>query len=237
VKIMSAWKHSNYWTATSYGDYRKYVQVQAPRFRNRADLDCADMSLTLLIEFATAGGLPVTFWDNDQIRYCSKGTRQSPTSYLSAHRTLSWSNQAEFAAAVRRRIGAKSLLLQNTAANPHGPEPGDLMAATDHTALVYQVYPPGVPHPQASNRAIPVFPGNDKAQKELHQTEYFREVATTASMHLDYLNHRGWGKQKAELIYFADATTMVKDGFRFCMYKPGVLDNWVDWTGDGDPPR
>jgi hypothetical protein len=111
------------------------------------------------------------------------------------------------------------------------------MSAADHTALVYEVYPPGVPHPKAADNSVPVFPGRDQARKELSQTEYFREVATTASIHLDYLNHRGEGKEKAELIYFADAAAMVQDGFRFRMYKRGVMDNWVDWGGEGDPPR
>ena len=178
-----------------------------------------------------------TFWDNSKTRYASKGTRQTPTNYLGATRTLSWDNQAEFAAVVRRRIGAKALLLQNTVVNPKGPEPGDLMAAVDHTALIYRVYPPGVPHPKAGDSSIPSFPGREKARQEVNQTEYLRERATTNTMHLDYLNHRGEGKEKAELIYFADAVQMVKDGFRFCMYHPGVLDNWIDWNGQGDPPR
>jgi hypothetical protein len=42
------------------------------------DLDCADMSLILLIEFAAGSGLPVTFWDNKEVRYISKATRQTP---------------------------------------------------------------------------------------------------------------------------------------------------------------
>jgi hypothetical protein len=73
---MAAWKHWQYWNPGTYQAYRKYVIDRAPLFRGRVDLDCADITLVLLIEFAADRGLPVTFWDNDQVRYPSKGTRQ-----------------------------------------------------------------------------------------------------------------------------------------------------------------
>jgi hypothetical protein len=100
--------------------------------------------------------------------------------------------------------------------------------------------PPGLPHPRWSEKAtIPLFPGPEQARLQLHQTEYFREdpSKTTPSIHVDYLNHRGEGKQAAELIYYADASRMRQDGFEFRMYRPEVMDNWTDWNGEGDPPR
>jgi hypothetical protein len=51
---MAAWRHWAYWGPATYPAYRKYVTEWAPRYRGRTDLDCADMSLTLLIEFAAA---------------------------------------------------------------------------------------------------------------------------------------------------------------------------------------
>src|SRR5205814_10534618 len=143
----------------------------------------------------------------------------------------------EFCAAVETRVGARALLEQNTIINPKGPQPGDLMAKVDHTSLIYKVYPPGVPHPLAANPRIPVFPGAAQAAKEINQTEYLREVKTSATpgIYFDYLNHRGMGKQRAELIYYASSTEMRNDGFEYRMYKPGVIDNWRDWSGEGSP--
>jgi hypothetical protein len=239
---MAAWKHWAYWTATTYPAYRKYVGVNAPAYRGRQDLDCADMSLTLLIEFAAANGLPVTLTSDDGTRFISKGTRQTPTSYLSVHSTYKWKDKDEFLRAVINRLNAKSVFSRNTTINRAGPEPGDLMCKTDHVALVYKTYPPGVDHPQASDTRVPIFPGPQVASRQLNQTEYFRadHSEVNPTVHFDYLNHRGEGtpvKQKAELIYFADAMDIQKAGFEFRLYNAAVLDNWTDWNGEGDPPR
>jgi hypothetical protein len=76
------------------------------------------------------------------------------------------------------------------------------------------------------------------ASRQLTQTEYFRadHSERNPTMHFD----RGEGlpvKQAAELIYFADAFEMQKAGFQYRLYSQGVLDNWTDWNGEGDPPR
>lgn len=55
--------------------------------------------------------------------------------------------------------------------------------------------------------------------------------------HFDDLNHRGFGKEAAEMIYYTRVSEMRMQGFEFRLYKPGVLDSWVDWDGYGDPPR
>lgn len=192
--------------------------------------------MVLMIEFAAANGLPVTFWDNDMVRYVSKGTRQTPES-KKVLGTKTWSNKAEYIKAVTHRVGAKSLVIQNSVPNPGGPEPGDLMAKVDHAALILNVYPLGRDHPRAADKSIPIFPGHDRAVHERSQTEYFREAESKPDTHIDYLNHRGYGKEKAEIIYFASATEMRQQGFQFLMYAPGVMDNWMDWSGVGDPPR
>ena len=44
--------------------------------------------------------------------------------------------------------------------NPNLPAPGDLLSKSDHTALVFKVYPPGQDHPRASDASIPIFPGD-----------------------------------------------------------------------------
>ena len=237
---MAAWRHFMFWGPGTYDQYRAYVIERAPGFRGRTDLDCADMSLTLLIEFAAQKGLPVSLRSDDGVRLISKATRQVPTSYVSVHRTYSWSNKDEYLRAVINRLNAKSVFNSNTVVNPRGPEPGDLMSKPDHTALIYKMYPPGLPHPKWNEKSrIPIFPGPQQARLQLHQTEYFREDPTkpTTSVHVDYLNHRGEGKEAAELIYYADAARMRQDGFQFRMYRREVMDNWSDWNGEGDPPR
>lgn len=233
---MAAWRHYSYWDPRKYQFYRRYVATNGPRFRGRADLDCADITMVLMIEFAAANGLPVTLWDNDRVRYISKATRQVPKSGKILG-TRTWSSKDDYIKAVTHRIGAKSLVNENSVPNPAGPESGDLMAKVDHAALVFQVYHRGQDHPRATDKSIPIFPGNDKAMLELNQTEYFRDAESQPDTHVDYLNHRGFGKEKAELMYFAGATEMRQQGFRFLMYAPGVLDNWKDWDGEGDPPR
>jgi hypothetical protein len=243
---MAAWKHWQYWNPGTYQAYRKYVIDRAPLFKGRVDLDCADITLVLLIEFAADRGLPVTFWDNDQVRYPSKGTRQTPSSQRLLS-TRSWKNKGEYIEAVTHRIGAKSLVNENTEKNPRGPQPGDLMVKVDHAALVIQVYPPGITHPRARDKRIPVFPGHDQARLQLNQTEYFRQEIPGPEVyhpneidcetHFDYLNHRGFGKERAELIYYTRVSEMRSQGFEFRMYKSGVLDNWLDWDGLGDPSR
>jgi len=63
---MAAWRHWAFWDGSAYQGYRKYVSQRAPAFRGRDDLDCADISIYLLIDYAAQAGLPVTFWDNNQ---------------------------------------------------------------------------------------------------------------------------------------------------------------------------
>jgi hypothetical protein len=228
-----------------YQEYRKFVSQEAPKFRGNDKLDCADMSITLLIKFAALKGLPVTFWDNNQARYISKAMFQTPTA---GSRTRAWTNVDEYLEVVRRRVNTAALVDHNMIINPRGPEPGDLMGHLEHASLVFAVYPPGVIHPRAYDKSVPVFPGNDVAETQLNQTEYFRtqippknEFGPTeidAGPHFDYLNHRSKKKPQAELIYFANVMEMRRAAFYFRMYKPGVIDNWIDWKeGDVEPRR
>jgi hypothetical protein len=242
---MAAWFHSRYWDSSIYEAYRLYVSNEAPKFRGNT-LDCADLSMLLLIEFASSRELPLTFRDNSQVRYISKAACQCPEAGL--FKTKKWNNKDEFIKAVTKRIGAKALVNYNTVNNPSGPQPGDLMLKEDHASLVYKVYGPSAMHPKAYDKSIPVFPGNNIAKTQLNQTEYFRSPMPDQDdfrpneidapwIRIDYLNHRGYGKEKAELIYYANAKEMTDSGFQFRMYGPSVLDNWTDWNGINQPPR
>src|ERR1700689_3719394 len=85
--------------------------------------------------------------------------------------------------AVKRRIGAESLVKRNMEVNPGGPEVGDMMLSEEHAAIVFRVYPRRAAHPFASTfagnatakNAIPRFPGDLQARKEVDKTQYFRD--------------------------------------------------------------
>ncbi|HEY7336131.1 MAG TPA: hypothetical protein VH639_14675 [Bryobacteraceae bacterium] len=253
---MAAWRHFKYWKKDTYKHYRGFVAQNAEKYAG-SRLDCADLSMTLMIDFAAAQGLCLTFTDLNGIRYISKATRQHPAGLKS------WgSSRDEYTKAVLDRLSAKSLLRKNTISNPRGPAPGDLILKEDHAALVYRDYPPGVSHPRADQygepspafpAAIPQFPGNERARTELNRLIYFRnrppiygplrsagEEAdrdrAAKIAHIDYLNHRGEGKEGAELILFASVPEITGLGFGFFSYSSSVIDNWEDWNGEGDPP-
>ncbi|MBK8258516.1 MAG: hypothetical protein IPK82_38385 [Polyangiaceae bacterium] len=242
---MAAWRHTAYWKSSDYfTQYRRYVQERARDYMGRTE-DCADISVLLIINFAAEKGLPVTFTDGDGVLYCSKAEQQHPSRVL---RTLEWGDgdQAAYAQAIQRRISSSNLIARNLEANDIGPQPGDLMIKSDHTALVFSWFP--VPaasswsHPKDADFVagkIPLFPGQEIARKQLDQLEYFRQAPSDVpdSMgYIDYLNHRGEGKQRAELIYRAPVSEMQRQGLKFMKYNADVLRDWENWDGKGAPP-
>jgi hypothetical protein len=156
---MAAWRHWAIWTGDTYDRYRAYVIEQAPKLRG-GTMDCADMSLSLLIRFAAESGLPVTLRSERAVRFISKATRQFPYSHLSPYQQYKWGNRDQFMTAVINRMTAKGVFWANTAVNPRGPEPGDLMCKPDHIALVFKTYPPGLAHPHANDQNISEAHGN-----------------------------------------------------------------------------
>jgi len=201
--VMVDWKHTKSWdgnNGTMYADYRKFVVLAAPKYVQTKDVDCSDLSIILLIEFAAPRGLPVTFKDVDGWLYSSKaqsalgpktsgydGAGQGAAAQRYDESQLRWFTKDMFIAIVRQNMQTKSLYLHNMEANPSGPEAGDLMiryrtkwfglkvdAAETHTALVYSTYPPGVSHPYEKSVNVPNFPGRDQANNEVNQTAYFR---------------------------------------------------------------
>jgi hypothetical protein len=259
---MGAWTHKNAWNAGFYTRYRQYVAQNAPSYKGTKHVDCADLSITLLIDFAAKNFLPVTFRDADGSLLCSKaqGTWRCSQSFPTKAelRGPLFVHPAVFLGVVRKQIQVKSLWYWNTVENPSNFGPGDLMmryssfagvTTQDHAALVFAVYRPGTPHPRASDKTLKNFPGRDNAMQDFGGTEYFmgtpdvdNDWATSYKQpdiywHFDYLNSRGDKKRNAELIYFANKNFFEADGFEFRQYAPRVLDNWDDWDGNGPPPR
>lgn len=216
---MPAWKTRNQWSAEYYEGYRQFVAWHAPLLRGRTE-DCADLSMLLIVNFAEAEGLPLSFTDNNGVLYRSEASEPAPKLKTFDR---SWSSKDSYYKTVTNRLDCRALFRYNTVRNPRGPAPGDLMLKDDHAALIFAVHRPGVEHPEAADPSIPVFPGRDKARLQLDQTRYFRSSESDPNvLHFDYLNHRGEGKQRAELIYYAD-NSVLDGGFQFRMYGPTVL--------------
>src|SRR5690349_17714009 len=140
---MSAWKHTQYWTPALYDAYRASVPPQARQMMGRTE-DCADLSLLLLVEFAAANGLTVSFHDTKGTLYCSKATGAFPATL----REGVWSNKDEYYSALKRHIGARSLYTFDTEDVADSQiKPGDLMLSCTpsdaHAAIVFAVWGPG----------------------------------------------------------------------------------------------
>lgn len=260
---MGAWTHKNAWNDVFYARYRQYVAQNAPSYQGTKDVDCADLSITLLIDFAAKNFLPVTFRDADGSLLCSKavGMWRCTQGYPTKAELYGppFIHPVVFLGVVRKQIQVKSLWYWNTVENPSNFGPGDLMlkyqtklgviTTADHAALVFAVYKPGTPHPREGDKTLKSFPGRDNAKQDFNGTEYFmgtpdvdNDWATSyrkpdKNWHFDYLNSRSNKKRNAELLYFANKTFFEDDGFEFRQYAPRVLDNWDDWDGNGPPPR
>ena len=200
---MAAWTHFATWDGNNrkvYATYRKYVTQNAPGRRSTKDLDCSDLSITLIIEFAAKYGLPVTFKDAEGAIYSSKarsalvpttsgydGAGAGAGAPRYAEAATVWDTSEKFTTVVRDKLQTKSLYLYNMELNStSGPDPGDLMIRystkwfgmkvdqkNTHTALVYQSYAPSVPHLLENRKDVPSFPGRDQANSQPN-TEYFR---------------------------------------------------------------
>ena len=242
---MPAWKTTQKWTPKLYQEYRKYAAIEAPKARGRTE-DCADLSMKFLIYFAEKQGLTVTFEDNDNVGYVSKADHP----VWASSQKKAWSNRDEFYDVVKQKIGVEALWKHSTERNDAGPEPGDLMIrygdGYHHAALIFAVYNAGVRHPQQQNRKIPNFPGPRAAEWDQDGTEYFKGTVDDDGItqsrdpdywpHLDYLNHRGTSKTKAELIYFANSWQQLHEHFEYRRYSWRVLNDWEDWDGTGFGP-
>lgn len=237
-ELNMAWMAMTYWTDQHYQDYRKYVAKEAPKLRGNTDMDCADLSMVLVINFASQNSLPLEFRDNDGVVYSSAAVEQDPPAMI---RSKTWRNVKEFTAAVTSRLGTEALWKSNTEVNPDGPQAGDLMIDFDgrihHSALVFAVYLRGIPHPMSKMQHIQDFPADTPLQDgdeiAIHQpyTEYFRDRDPNSDQHIDYLNHRSNRKAAgAELIYFAKVGQIRKAGFEFRKWSKDVMIDAAGWN-------
>jgi hypothetical protein len=232
---MAAWKHTTCWSPRLIKDYRRYVQSEAPSLKGRLE-DCADLSMLLIVDFAEIYGLPLTFYGNDAMVYKSSGSGVSlmfdrvPLSFVHIGSTPQWNSKEEYYLALKQKIGANALWRQNTERNPGGPEPGDLLLGRGHAGLIFAVYYCCQRHPRSFDRSIIVYPGPTIAKTQFNVLEYFRDDdgpngPTKTGTRFDYLNHRGGGKEKAELIYYANAKDPDFDPYEFRIFTPSVFQD------------
>ena len=187
---MAAWVHRFGWNADVYYRYRKSVMFKAKDYEG-SDRDCADLSISLLIDFAASLNLCVTFTDATGGTYISKarGLIQPTTKGgWEVDDDITWSSKEEYAKAVLKRTSAWDLAKYNSRVNQYGPTPGDLMLRAkkgwfgpiaypaSHAALVFGTYAPGQrADPEYKDlKGYPSFPGGDAAMKAFNQTRYFR---------------------------------------------------------------
>lgn len=244
---MPAWTHRrSFWDDAAYRSYRAFVTAQAPGLRGNTSMDCADLSMMLLIRFAAGQGLPLVFTDMDNVRYDSRQAGQDPPGRLIWNKT--WTDQSSYLDAVTSRIGTEALWSKNTEINRLGPEPGDLLMKFNtnihHTALVFQVWLQGTAHPRLGDRSVADFPtdqpGRDADEIAIGQpnTEYFRDRDPNSDLHFDYLNHRSNRKTAgAELIFFARVTPLRNDGYQFRKWSLSVLTSMLVPDVPGMPPN
>jgi hypothetical protein len=237
--FMPAWTHTATWDDAAKKAFRKEVWLFASSKVGTKGLDCADLSMSMLIDFASRKGLPVTFRDNDDVAYSSIKSEQDPSATFT---NTKWSNKEEYVKVVTRRVGTKALDAKNLDPADKTPiEEGDLMIAFDghlhHTALVFRAYAAGAAHPQEKDLGIPNFPGDAIAISQKDQWFYYRgtileetddrvtKISRTPDNdpHVDYLNYRSRKKGMAELILFGNATQLRKDGFKFRFYSDDVF--------------
>ncbi len=178
---MPAWETKRKWTDEYVEGYRLYVSTSAPFKRGAGPEDCADLSMSLLIDFASSFELPLTFKNEDGWIYLSEGTHAAKVGRTSltlrnffdpraeGAGSASWEDKEEFRQAIWKHMNVRDLWNHNTRPTNLGrPRPGDLMmrygGGNHHCALVYQVYPPGRSHPEEKNKSIPDYPGDSQAR-------------------------------------------------------------------------
>ena len=123
-----AWKHTSLrWSANDEADFRGFVNSVSRSYVDQA-IDCADLAITLLIEFASQRGLPVNLRSQDALY-------QSTNTFLPSKQ---W-----FLSVTKNNIGAEGLQALNTWPKGQGPAPlrdgtaktGDLLLNVDHVRI------------------------------------------------------------------------------------------------------
>src|SRR6476661_5716286 len=124
---MAAWEHRYGWNADVYYRYRKYVISKAKAYEG-SDRDCADLAISLMIDFAAGLNLCLTFSDATGGTYISKarGLIQPTTKRgWELDDDITWSSKEEYVKAVLKRTSAWDLANYNCRVNQYGPTPGD----------------------------------------------------------------------------------------------------------------
>jgi RHS repeat-associated protein len=223
----AAWEHTQYWTPTLQNQYRQFVFDNYKKYLGRTE-DCADLTMLLLLDFASDNGLPITMWHGSECLFVSK--------------SCNFSTKEEFVNKVLSDIGSRDLFGTGKTYNS-GPDKsegqilaGDIYVEPDHAALVvFAAWPGGVSlGQQMQNGKIGAKPGvwewdASVAEQNPNQLEWIYNPSSTDGYRVDYLNHTGSkNRKKAEVKYNRRPSTM-PGKFRF--WGDGVFSNYKNWTG------
>jgi RHS repeat-associated protein len=228
---LAAWKHTSWWDDSWKKKYRDYVNMHAQDYLGRTE-DCADLSMTLLIDFAAANGLPVTL--------------RVDTGHLIISKSCKWSNKDDFLEFVKRKIGSKALFDQNTgpALKEEEIRAGDLIISTHHTALVVKAMKPGESSfgqilsfdettggPVAYQQPFTQLWDDAAAKAHPGQLQWIYNPESTAGYRVDYLNHTGFWQPYARMKYNQLDSVLIADGYQFRFWHDIVFSNYKTWTG------
>ena len=116
---MAAWEHKYGWNLDVYYRYRKYVMANGAGYEG-SDRDCADVAMSLLIDFAESHNLCLTLRDATGGTYISKATGLiQPTTKggWELDKNITWSSKDEYVKAVLGRTSAWDLAQSNSRVN------------------------------------------------------------------------------------------------------------------------
>jgi RHS repeat-associated protein len=223
---LAAWTHSRYWDYAWKGKYAEYVANNFRKYLGNQS-DCADLTMLVLIDFASDNGLPLTFWHGSGCIYASKSCK--------------FSEKQAFIDKVTKGIGSRDLWgtgrTYNTgqALGEMDIGSGDVYVEAGHAALVVNVAWQGALSLGQVRRGNQVVakPGillwNEHfANQHPDILEWIYNPSSVDGVRVDYLNHSGRLRPNAEIKYNRAPSTMPGE---FRPWGDPVFSNYEYWTG------
>jgi hypothetical protein len=232
---LAAWKHTNWWNDRWKKKYRQFVASKAKQYMGRPE-DCADLTMLVLIDFAEKNGLFLTFWRNDGCIYISKSCK--------------FGNAKSFKDTVFDKVGSHALFNTEGKSYNTGPNkkiedvlPGDVYVQEGHARLVVHVAQPDAlstgqtrykkkDGTQYVGAKKGIWSWNKKsAEENPDHLEWIYDERSTEGYRIDYLNHYGSSRPKAEMQYNRLYSDFPEGGV-FRAWGEDVFRNYENWDGN-----